>query len=188
MRLFYRVSGKEVLPKQFLEQLARTVTAKIWSFNEDRLYGEIANNTKIDNIRDPVTWRGKILRLFAAGWSGVEMREQGMVIVARAMCWPLLVHELVKGVAELICLHGLANLPEDQYAQVIEAADHIEFESWHMQTGVTLWRNLLKLLPPGASLSETLMHLARLEPNPLESLMLQVIEEPEAARAILKSL
>ena len=188
MRLFYRVSGKEVLPKKSLEQLASATAAQIWSIDQNRLEGEISTNTQIANIRDPNTWRGKVLRVFAAGWGGVEQREQGMVVVARAMCWPLLVHELVKGTAELICLHGLANLPEDQYTQVIEAADHIEFESWHMQTGVTLWRNLLKLLPPGAVLSEILMHLARLEPRPLESLMLQIIEEPEAARAILKTL
>lgn len=185
MRVAFRESGAT----ERLEGIARQTTATIWSIDEDRLDGTIiAPPIKFGGIRTPVSRRGKIMKALANGWDRVVLRDGRMVVVAKAQFWPLLVHELVKGTAELICLHGLNTLSADDYERVLEATDHIEYESWHMQTGAELWRRLLALLPPEATLAETLMRMARLEPQPLEALMLTVVTEPDEARKILARL
>src|SRR5262249_41216901 len=59
------------------------------------------------------------------------------------------------------------------------------FEPWMLQTGGELWRRLLTVLPEGQPLANVLMHLARLPPKALESLIRAVIEQPEWARELL---
>jgi hypothetical protein len=99
-----------------------------------------------------------------------------------------LAKELVKGTAELICLHGLAHLGEDMYQHVMRQVDKIEYEPWMLQTGGELWRRLLSVLPKGTPLQNALMHLARLPAESLERIMLSVIEQPESARQTLAHL
>ena len=95
---------------------------------------------------------------------------------------------LVKGTAELICLHGLNSLSDDTYQRVIYAVDNIEFEPWMLQTGGELWRRLLELIPPGGPIADVLMRLARLPAQSLESLVRAVIEQPQWARELLTAL
>jgi hypothetical protein len=102
--------------------------------------------------------------------------------------WSLLAKELVKGTAELICLHGLNGLSDDAYARVVHATDRLEYEPWMLQSGGELWRRLLAVLPKDRPPAEMLMHLARLPAHSLESLMLAVIEQPDWARELLASL
>ncbi len=47
---------------------------------------------------------------------------------------------------------------------------------------------LLAVIPVGRPLAEVLMHLARLPPNALESLILAVIERPEVASEFFERL
>ena len=96
--------------------------------------------------------------------------------------------ELVKGTAELICLHGLNRLTDETYRRVIAAADGIDFEPWMLQTGGELWRRLLAVLPDGRPVAEMLMHLARLPARSLETLILAVIEQPPWASELLAGL
>jgi hypothetical protein len=115
-------------------------------------------------------------------------RGDALMVVARASNWQLLVKELVKGTAELICLHGLNDLSDDVYRQVVRATDRLEYEPWMLQTGGELWRQFLAVLPDDRPVAEVLMHVARLPPKPLESLMLAVLERPEWARELLAQL
>ena len=41
------------------------------------------------------------------------------MVVARAIVWPILCHELVKGTAELICLHGLNTLDDAAFRETL---------------------------------------------------------------------
>ena len=110
------------------------------------------------------------------------------MVVARARTWPLVSHELTKGIVELCCLHGLNTLNEETYRIVTEEADQLEYETWTMQAGSELWRRLLAAVPVDQSLSETLMHIARLEPGPCEQLMFAVVEDTVQARTLLERL
>jgi len=60
------------------------------------------------------------------------------VIEAEAMIFPVLIHELVKGVMELLSAHGL---PKDKKLgdYVIDKADFLSAEPWDMRIGPALW-------------------------------------------------
>ena len=122
------------------------------------------------------------------GYGGVVRRGRSLVVVGRGTNWQLVAKELVKGTAELICLHGLNRLGDETYRQVIRAADGVDFEPWMLQTGGELWRRLLGVLPKGGPLAEMLMHIARLPARSLEALVLAVIEQPHRARELLAGL
>jgi hypothetical protein len=59
-------------------------------------------------------------------------------IYVQAMVFPVLIHELVKGVMELLSAHGL---PKDKNVgnYVLNKADYLEAEPWDMRLGPALW-------------------------------------------------
>jgi hypothetical protein len=187
-RLVIRTSRLEHGHAEELAQLAKRATNIMWDIDEDRLIGEITREMTMANVREPRTFIGKLTRLAAAGWGGVQLHDGQFKVVAKAWYWPLLSHELTKGVAELVCLHGVNKLDDKTYAQVIDQADHIEYETWMLQAGAEAWRRLLAVLPNDRPLAEMLMHIARLNPGVLERLMLAVINNPAEARPMLESL
>ncbi len=186
--LLLRILCREWRHKYQLEMLAKRVAREIWGIDEHRLDAQLTLDVEFGHIPTPFTTAGKLIRTCAAGYSGVERRHHTFHVVAKAYVWPLLSHELVKGTAELICLHGLNTLDRKMYEQVKEVTDRIEYESWQMLAGAELWRKLLSLLPSDVSLPEAVMHIARLQPQPLETLMMAVIENPDWARRQLANL
>jgi hypothetical protein len=60
------------------------------------------------------------------------------IIYVQAMAFPVLIHELVKGVMELLSAHGL---PKDKKIGkfVIDKADFLAAEPWDMRIGPALW-------------------------------------------------
>jgi len=68
-------------------------------------------------------------------------------IHAQGMVFPVLIHELVKGVMEILSAHGL---PEDDKVAnyVIGKADFLAAESWDMRLGPALWERFTKLIKP----------------------------------------
>ncbi len=57
-----------------------------------------------------------------------------------------------------------------------------------IQAGSEMWRRFLAAIPDNKSLPETLMHVARLDPLPLEELMMLVVEDSALAKARLEEL
>jgi hypothetical protein len=173
---------------QELIALAKDAAALVWGIPTDRLDGELTSKVAFGDLSTSQTLRGRILRLGAMSYGGVMRCDDSLKVVARARNFWLLTNELVKGTAELMCLHGINTLPDDVYQHVMHHADRIEFEPWMLQTGVELWRRLLAVLPDGRPMADMLMHLARLPAKSLESVMLAVIEQPERARELLAGL
>lgn len=68
------------------------------------------------------------------------------VIYAQAMVFPVLIHELVKGVMELLSAHGL---PQDEKLaeHVISKADALCFELWDLKIGAALWTKFTDCIP-----------------------------------------
>lgn len=60
-----------------------------------------------------------------------------LVIDAQAMVFPVLIHELVKGVMEILSAHGLPKKQLGEY--VISKADFLSAEPWDMRMGPALW-------------------------------------------------
>ncbi|MEM1211803.1 MAG: hypothetical protein AAGI68_05825 [Planctomycetota bacterium] len=172
-----------------LAETARLATHRVWGIDPDLLIAEYAFEPEIDGVREPETWQGRLMRHSGVGWSGVVRLPDGRLGVhARAWTWPLLVHELIKGVAELVCLHGLNRLDDQVYTAVIAAVDHIEHEIWMMQAGPELVRRLIALVEPDPPPAIYLMEIAKLEPDRLEDLMLAVVDAPDRARRLLAEL
>ncbi|MHC5539344.1 hypothetical protein ACYOEI_14090, partial [Singulisphaera rosea] len=131
---------------------------------------------------------GTVFRAGVVGYGGVMRRGGALAVVGRGTNWQLLTKELVKGTAELICLHGLIHLSDETYGQVVSSADGVDFEPWMLQTGGELWRRFLAVLPAGRPLAEMLMHVSRLPAKSLETLLIAVIEQPEWAKELLAGL
>jgi len=69
------------------------------------------------------------------------------IIHAKAMLFPVLIHELVKGVMELLSSHGL---PSDNKLKeyVIGKSDYVSAEPWDMRLGPAIWEKFVKAIPP----------------------------------------
>ncbi len=186
--LLARVSLTERGHVPQLAQLAKRATSMIWNIDEERLEAEFTTDVAFGHLPTPKTAVGRLTQNAAIGYGGVERRGEQFKVIAKAWNWPLVVHELTKGAAELVCLHGLSTLDDEMYDIVTDEADQIEYEVWMLQAGPEMWRRLLAVLPTGRPLPEVLMHIARLEPQPLERLMLAVIEDPARARRLLTKL
>lgn len=67
------------------------------------------------------------------------------VINVEAMTLPVLIHELVKGVMELLSVHGL---PEDKKLRkyILGKADFMNAETWDMRLGPVLWERITDLI------------------------------------------
>jgi len=108
-----------------------------------------------------------------------EMGEEAgpmPTIIARAINFPVLVQELVKGVMELLSHHGLEGLSKQQLQGIYQEADRLEDEPWLIQVGPHLWRSFLKIVPPGHSLAEIMASLATKEPQYIHNLLSETIE------------
>jgi hypothetical protein len=69
------------------------------------------------------------------------------VIRAQAMVFPVLIHEIVKGVMELLSAHGL---PKNKQIcdYVINKADFLAAEPWDMRLGPALWGKFTDMIEP----------------------------------------
>jgi len=180
-----RLRRKESQHSRALIELAKKAATMVWGIPAVQLEAELTNDVAFGNLSRPRTAAGRIMRACAVGYGGVISRRGTLVVVGRGTNWQLVAKELVKGTAELICLHGLSRLDDKSYDQVIKAADGVDYEPWMLQTGGELWRRLLEVLPTGWPIAEVLMHLSRLPARSLESLILAVIEVPQRARELL---
>ncbi|MCA9253256.1 MAG: hypothetical protein R3E58_08440 [Phycisphaerae bacterium] len=174
--------------RQRLVDLAKGAASAFWGIPVDRLCGDLADKMEVDDSIAASSLQGKIIRVLVAGYSRVERDGGSLKVYGRAKNFHLLTHELVKGTAELICLHGLNTLSDDVYAKVTEAADKIEYESWMLQSGGELWRRLLAVTPKDRPIARVLMNLARLPAKQLEPVIAAVIEDPDRARILLANL
>jgi hypothetical protein len=190
-RVYLRILHREAKHQKTLVELAKACTEMAWGISRDRMHAALCGMTskvEFGDLRTPGTFSGKVLRLLVVGYGGVMRDGEKLCVVASGRVWPVLSHELVKGTMELICLHGMTELDDETYPQVVSAADKLEYEPWLLQTGPELWRRLLGLMPQGVAVPEMVMHIARLPARSLEALMLAVIEKPDWAKELLAGL
>ncbi len=193
LQTFFCVSRLRKLEAQHqdrLVEIARKATSTLWGIPTERLEGELTTMNRMtggDSIPTRSV-RGAVLRVCIMGLSRVAPRGGELIVFARGTNWLLLAKELVKGTAELICLHGLNQLTEGTYRRVIDSTDWLELEPWMLQSGGELWRKLLETVPDDRPVARVLMDLARLPARELQSVMSDVIERPQSARVRLADL
>jgi len=69
-----------------------------------------------------------------------------IIIKAQAMVFPVLIHELVKGVMEVLSARGLPKQKLGKY--VIDKADFLSAEPWDMRIGPALWTKFVEMIEP----------------------------------------
>ena len=164
-----------------LEDLAKQTCHQIIGTPINLLNAQITNQPAWGDVRAPQTRRGKLLMLAMVGWGGVDRIDGELQVIAKAIIWPLLLHELVKGSMELICLHGMTDLDSGDFDTVMDQTEHLEYEVPMLQIGAEFFQRFLKIVPQGAELSNCVMAVSMLEPIELEELMFDMIEMPEVA-------
>jgi hypothetical protein len=180
--LLKRLRGLESPHRPRLLQLAKRTASTIWGLPSERLEVELSDGTVLVGDHFPgENIQAQMLRSCVIGYGGVARRDHQLIVTGKGTTWQLLTKELVKGTAELICLHGLRQLDDDMYQRVIKVTDRIELEPWMIQSGGELWRRLLAALPDGCPVARVLMNLARLPAESLHSALESVIQQSDEA-------
>ncbi|HQR09451.1 MAG TPA: hypothetical protein PLN21_21695, partial [Gemmatales bacterium] len=130
MQIIVQLKMLEASHKSDLVELAKKTTTMVWKIPSHRLSGSLTDKVAFGNLSKPKTLRGLILRGAAAGYGGVIARLNSLSVEGRAINFFLLSKELVKGTAELICLHGLNTLHDKTYQHVFIHTDKIEYAPW----------------------------------------------------------
>lgn len=80
------------------------------------------------------------------GQSEFDAETDPPTVKARAVTFPLLVHELVKGVYEVFGTHGLPDDPR-QAEMVLNAEDSLPAEIWDSRLGPVFWEKFVNTYP-----------------------------------------
>ena len=80
------------------------------------------------------------------GQSEIDDETDPPTVKARAMTFPLLVHELVKGVYETFGTHGLPDDPRQQ-EMIMKAEDTLPAEIWDSLLGPIFWEKFVEAYP-----------------------------------------
>lgn len=80
-----------------------------------------------------------------AGQVRVDLSGPRPKIIAHGMTFPFLLHELTKGVLELMSLHGL-DADKETRDYVLDKTDNLESEPWDIRLGPKIWEKFLEAL------------------------------------------
>jgi hypothetical protein len=80
------------------------------------------------------------------GQSEVDEETDPPTVKAKAVTFPLLVHELVKGVYEIFGTHGLPDDPKQQ-EMILNAEDTLPSEIWDSRLGPIFWEKFMATYP-----------------------------------------
>ena len=80
------------------------------------------------------------------GQSEVDEETDPPTVKAKAVTFPLLVHELIKGVYEIFGTHGLPDDPRQQ-EMIIRAEDTLPAEIWDSRLGPIFWEKFTSAYP-----------------------------------------
>lgn len=98
--------------------------------------------------------------------------EENPNIEVEAINFPAMLHEVNKGVIDLIVCHGLPEVTEDELKYIYQKADRYQDEYWHYVISPSIWARLLKFAKTKTqNLPEIIMEISLLEFEELETLM-----------------
>jgi len=111
------------------------------------------------------------------------------VVKAQAMVFPVLIHELCKGVMEILSSHGLPN-QENLAKYVIDKADFIQAEPWDMRFGPAIWRKFCDCIPAEDFNIKHYVYadVASMEPDEFNKVMKEVIAGTKKGKHIISEM
>lgn len=107
---------------------------------------------RIMAINDVTLWMLKDMELkqlsgeSVAGKEEIDDETDPPTIKAQGIFFPVLIHELIKGIFEVFGTHGL---PDDKETQqmIIESTDTLNNEYWDLRLGVVFWELFISAFP-----------------------------------------
>ena len=119
----------------------------------DRLNPELANLYGVNqSLMDHLYWVMPDMESMAGSGSGqigqtsVDPDTDPPTVKARAATFPLLIHELIKGIYEIFGTHGLPDDPK-QAEMVMGSEDTLPAEVWDMRLGPIFWEKFTAAYP-----------------------------------------
>ena len=108
------------------------------------------------------------------------------VVNAKAMVFPVLIHELCKGVMEVLSTHGLP-IEENVASYVIDKADFLQAEPWDMRLGPAIWRRFCDAIPAeDFNLKhQVYVDVASMRPNEFNHLMKEIIGKTKKGKLMI---
>lgn len=187
MQAYYQTIDIEDDHLAELESLAKDVCHEIYKIDRSLLDAELTSTPRFGTIREPESIMGQMVLDCMMGWSAVVRNNGRLEVKAKATFWPLLLHELVKGTVELICLNGMNEWTDEEYEIALKHTDHIEFEVPMLQIGGTMFQQFLAVKPKEISLAESIMFVSKMDPLVLEAFMFQMFESPNRATGMIRA-
>ena len=68
-------------------------------------------------------------------------------VIAQGITFPMLLHELSKGVMEVLGLWGMGDLTDKEQKYVMGKVDHLENETWDIRLGPKIWEKITMVIP-----------------------------------------
>lgn len=108
-------------------------------------------------------------------------------IEVEAINFPAMLHEVNKGVIDLIICHGLPeDVTEDELKYIYQKADRYQDEYWHYVISPSIWARLLKFAKTKTqNLPEIIMEISLLDFEQLETLMRALCENSDRTEKLL---
>lgn len=112
------------------------------------------------------------------GMNKCDVKEKK--VEAKAMNFPVLIHELSKGVLDFIASAGIPNLPPHELKYIYAEADKYSHEQWHYFFGPTLWRAMLDTSDVGSQeLPHIISGMAKMDYVDLSNFCIDITFHPE---------
>lgn len=127
------------------------------------------------------------------GKESVDRNTTPPTIVARAVNFPILVHELIKGVMEIFAIQGR---PEDEegYDEVEDSEDTLKNEMWDLRLGPAIWDRIRSQFPDEIIFDNPelqnylLVEIFKLPAKKFLILMKEVISNSERGKKLLEEI
>lgn len=143
----------------------------MYHYVEDRVREIVGNDRIIGlygimmSVNDALYWQLPDETMKAMGQAGniagredVDRQTDPPTIKARAVNFPVLIHELIKGTLELIALHGRNRDEEgneEDFSDIEESEDTLEKEMWDLRLGPAIWDRIRSKFPEDVLTDET---------------------------------
>jgi hypothetical protein len=156
------------------------------------------------SVNDTLYWQlsDQTMQMMMSGGAGgaggseeVERDTEPPTIKARAINFPILVHELIKGMMELFSHQGE---PEDKdlFQQVMQHEDTLEKEMWDLRLGPAIWDRIRNQFPDDILTDENkveiqnylLVEIFRLPARRFLTLMKEVISGSDTGKRLMQQI
>jgi hypothetical protein len=118
--------------------------------------------------------------------------SRDVIVKARAVCFPILVQEVFKGVMQAATAHGLQQYDSKTLKVIYANADKVEHEPFLIQVGHELWRKFTamvksdKHMPP---LHQVIIAMSKMEPDEVHDIVMKCLDDqPDKAVERLREL